>query len=137
MPTLDLSDYDLEFLARIDTRTVNWVVRAQGADSHLRCTITFVEGGELEFSRTIVEGGKAEAPIVSYTKVPGKKRTTFTVRMSVAGPVFSITIDGKTIDSWVDDRLATGGIGFVGASDDRARLYWVRVSSPTSSKEQV
>jgi hypothetical protein len=136
MPTLDLSDYDLEFLARIDTRTVNWVVRAQGADSHLRCTVTAIEGGQLEFSRTIVQGGVTEAPIPSFTRAPGKPRTTFTVRMSVAGPVFSITIDGKTIDSWVDDRLATGGIGFVGAPDDRARLYWVRVSSPVATSKE-
>jgi hypothetical protein len=58
--------------------------------------------------------------------------------MSVAGPDFSISIDGKIIDSWVDDRLATGGIGFMGAADDRARLYWVRVGSPgTPSKEHT
>jgi hypothetical protein len=39
-PTLDLSDYELEFLARIDTRTVNWVVRAAGLDQYVRCTLT-------------------------------------------------------------------------------------------------
>jgi len=83
-----------------------------------------------------VQGGVTEAPIASFTHAPGKPRTTFTVRMSVAGPVFSVTIDGKTIDSWVDDRLATGGIGFVGAPDDRARLYWVRVSSPAASSKE-
>jgi len=86
----------------------------------------------------VVQGGVAEAAATSSTRVPGKPRATFTVRMSVAGPIFSITIDGKTIDSWVDDRLATGGIGFMGAPDDRARLYWVRVSSPAApSKEHT
>jgi hypothetical protein len=138
LPTLDLSDYDLEFLARIDVRSVNWMVRAAGADSHVRCTVTSVEGGELEFSRALVQGGTPEANVISATRVPGKPRTTFTVRMSVSGPVFSISIDGKMIDSWVDDRLATGGIGFMGAADDRARLYWVRVGSPgTPSKEHT
>ena len=136
LPTLELSDYDLEFLTRIDSRTVNWVVRAAGSEAHLRCTVTAVEGGQLVFSRAPVHGGTAEAAVVSATRVPGKPRATFTVRMSIAGPVFSITIDGKTIDSWVDDRLATGGIGFVGAPDDRARLYWVRVSSPAASNKE-
>ena len=136
LPTLELSDYDLEFLTRIDSRTVNWVVRAAGSDAHLRCTVTAVEGGQLVFSRALVHGGTAEAAVVSATRVPGKPRATFTVRMSMAGPVFSITIDGKPIDSWVDDRLATGGIGFVGAPDDRARLYWVRVSSPAASNKE-
>jgi hypothetical protein len=138
VPTLDLSDYDLEFLTRIDGRSVNWVVRAAGAESHLHCKISVIEGGQFEFSRAVVQGGAAEAAVVSSTRVPGKPRATFTVRMSAAGPVFSISIDGKTIDSWVDDRLATGGIGFMGAADDRARLYWVRVTSPSApSKEHT
>jgi hypothetical protein len=138
VPTLDLSDYDLEFLARIDGHSVNWVVRAAGSESHLLCSITVVEGGQLQFSHAVVQGGVAEATAVSATRVPGRARATFTVRMCVSGPIFSITIDGNTIDSWVDDRLATGGIGFKGAADDRARLYWVRVSSPAApSKEHT
>jgi hypothetical protein len=59
-----------------------------------------------------------------------------TVRMSVAGPVFSISIDGNTIESCQDDRLAAGGIGFMGAPDDRARLYWVRVHSPAAPSKE-
>ena len=137
VPTLELSDYDLEFLARIDTHSVTWVVRAAGSDSHLLCSVA-VEDGQLQFSHAVVQGGVAEATAVSATRVPGRPRATFTVRMRVSGPIFSITIDGKTIDSWVDDRLATGGIGFKGAPDDRARLYWVRVSSPAApSKEHA
>jgi hypothetical protein len=38
-------------------------------------------------------------------------------------------VDGKNIDTWDDDRFPMGGIGFIGAPDDRARLYWVRLSS--------
>ncbi|MDE3166648.1 MAG: hypothetical protein KGN36_12655, partial [Acidobacteriota bacterium] len=137
LPTLDLEDYDLEFLTRIDTRTVNWAVHAANANSHLRCTISAVEGGLLEFSRAVVRDGQGETAVTSTVLAPGKPRRTFTVRMNIAGPVHSISIDGKTIDTWVDDRLATGGIGFMSEPDDRARLYWVRVSSPgTVSKEQ-
>jgi hypothetical protein len=126
-----MRDYDLEFLARIDSRSVNWVVRAAGRDTYLQCTITAVEGGKLEFSRAAVNGGVAEAAVTASQRATGKPRTAMTVRMSVAGPVFSVGIDGKTIDSWVDDRLASGGIGFVGVPEDRARLYWVRVHSPS------
>jgi hypothetical protein len=138
LPTLEMSDYDLEFLARIDTRSVNWVVRAVGRDSYLRCTVSAVEGGKLEFSRAVTQNGVSEAAVAASQRVAGKPRTAMTVRMSVAGPVFSVSIDGKTIESWVDDRLATGGVGFMGMPDDRARLYWVRVQSPASpNKEQT
>jgi hypothetical protein len=136
LPTLELSDYDLEFLARIDTRTVNWVVRAAGRDTYLQCTLTAIEGGQVEFSRALVKSGTAETPVISSQRAAGKPRTAMTVRMSVAGPVFSVSVDGKTIDSWVDDRLATGGVGFMGAADDRARIYWVRVSSPAAPSKE-
>jgi hypothetical protein len=138
LPTLEMSDYDLEFLARIDTRSVSWVVRAESRDTYLKCTITAKEGGQLEFSRALVKNSEAETPSVASQRVAGKPRTAMTVKMSVAGPAYSVSIDGKTIESWVDDRLATGGVGFSGTPDDRARLYWIRVQSPAASgKEQT
>jgi hypothetical protein len=45
-------------------------------------------------------------------------------------------VDGKTIDTWNDDRFPMGGIGFTGAPDDRARLYWVRLSSTESTAKE-
>ena len=58
VPTLELIDYELDFLARIDTRSLNWVVRAAGLDEYLQCTLTAVDGGELEFSRCAVRRGR-------------------------------------------------------------------------------
>jgi aspartate oxidase len=49
------------------------------------------------------------------------------VSTRVAANEFSVSIEGQAIDTWTDSRLASGGIGFVGAPDDRARLYWVKV----------
>jgi tetratricopeptide (TPR) repeat protein len=42
--TLDLVDYELEFLGRIDAKTINWVVRAAGLDQRIRCTLTLRPG---------------------------------------------------------------------------------------------
>jgi hypothetical protein len=55
-------------------------------------------------------------------------KTAVTLRTRVAGNEFTVSLDGQVIDTWTDSRLATGGIGFMGAPDDRARLYWVKVS---------
>jgi hypothetical protein len=128
-PTLELIDYELEFLARIDTRSLNWVVRAAGLDEYLQCTLTAVGGGELEFSRCAVVGGVAQAPVTAAQRLPGKPRAAMTVGTRVSGDTFTVTVDGNSIDSWDDDRFPMGGVGFIGVPDDRARLYWVRVSS--------
>jgi hypothetical protein len=129
VPTLELIDYELEFLARIDTRSLNWVVRAAGLDEYLRCTLTAIPGGELEFSRCAVVAGVAQAPVTAPQRLPGKPRSAMTVGTSVSGDSFTVSVDGHSIDSWDDHRFPMGGIGFTAAPDDPARLYWVRLSS--------
>jgi hypothetical protein len=136
-PTLELIDYELDFLARIDTRSLTWVVRAAGLDEYLRCTLTAVGGGELEFSRCAVIGGVAQPPVTAERRLPGKPRSAMTVNTSVSGDSFAVSVDGNNIDAWDDDRFPMGGVGFTGATDDRARLYWVRLSSTElTAKEQ-
>jgi len=68
-------------------------------------------------------------------RIPGKKRSAVTIRTSVSGSSIADSVDGNEIDTWTEERLPSGGVGFVGAPDDRARLYWVKVSSQTSGKE--
>ncbi|HEY1495433.1 MAG TPA: hypothetical protein VGF49_12865 [Candidatus Solibacter sp.] len=129
VPTMDLVDYDLEFLARIDTKSLTWVVRATDLQEYMRCTLTAIPGGELEFSRTVVRSGAGEETVIAPVRIPGKPRAAMTVRTRVSGDTFSVTVDGRDMDTWQEDRLYCGGIGFMGAHDDRARLYWVRISS--------
>jgi hypothetical protein len=136
VPTLELIDYRLDFLARIDTRSVTWVVRAAGLDEYLRCTLTAVPGGEVEFSRCAVVAGAAQAPITAVNRLPGKPRSAMTVSTRVEGDSFTVSVDGKTIETWDDDRFPMGGVGFQGAPEDRARLYWVRLSSTESTAKE-
>ena len=136
-PSLELIDYEIEFLARIDARSLTWVVRAAGLEEYVRCTLTAVGGGELEFSRCTVVGNVAGQEVRAAKRVPGKPRTTMTVGTRVTGDTFAVSVDGTDIDFWNDDRFPMGGVGFMGAPDDRARLYWVRLSSTElTGKEQ-
>jgi hypothetical protein len=128
-PTLELIDYELDFLARIDTRSLTWVLRAAGLDEYLRCTLTAVGGGQLEFSRCAVIAGVVHETVTSDLHLPGKPRAAMTVHTQIVGDRFSVNVDGKNIDAWEDDRFPMGGIGFIGSPEDRARLYWVRISS--------
>jgi hypothetical protein len=132
VPTLELQDYELEFLTRIDHHSVTWVVRATGPEDYFRCTLTAQPGGELEFTRCVVTGGAAEPGVTAAQRHAARPRAAMTVRTEVSGSTFAVSIGGKTIDTWTDDRLPIGGIGFIGTPDDRARLYWVRLSSAGS-----
>jgi hypothetical protein len=138
-PSLEMADYDLEFLARIENHSVSWVFRAAGFDDFHQATLAVAPNG-YELTRRTFIGGVAEtatgAPVMiassgkstKTTKTAKSTKATVTVGTSVSGNTFSISLDGNVIDTWTDPRLALGGIGFVGAPDDRARLYWIKLT---------
>jgi len=128
-PSMDMIDYDLEFLARIDRQSVIWVVRAADPSMYCRCALTAIPGGELEFSHSVLVDGVSEPAVKASARLATKPKSAITVRTRVHGQQFSVTVDGKPMDSWKDSRLPTGGIGFMGTPEDQARLYWIRLSS--------
>jgi hypothetical protein len=134
-PSMDQIDYELEFLARIDKRKVSWAVRAASQDEYCRCTLTAIPGGELEFSRSVVFAGAAEPEVAGAVRIAAKPKSSLTVSTRVDGESYTVSVNGKTIAAWTDGRLPIGGIGFMGAPEDRARLYWVRLSSGSPARE--
>ena len=130
-PSLDLANYLLEFLTRIEQRGMSWVFRAANYQDYYQATLALAPGGGYEFRRQAVIGGVAEGAAVravppSSPAQTGK--TAVTVRTRVAGNEFTISLDGQAIDTWTDARLTAGGVGFVGSPEERARLYWVKVT---------
>jgi hypothetical protein len=129
-PSADLLNYQLEFLTRVDLRGISWVFRANLND-YYKATVAAAPGGGYQLRRCAVMGGLEEGATVRLmppaTPAPTGK-TAVTVRTRVSGNEFSVSIDGQVIDTWTDARLTAGGIGFVGAPEDRARLYWVKVT---------
>jgi len=133
-PSIELDDYDLEFLARIDHHSINWVYRAHDFNEYFQGSIAVAPGGGFTFSRASVAGGVVSPAVTlpirppsADTPSPGGK-TAITVRMRVRGSEFTLYLDGRAVDTWTDARFPVGGIGFFGTPDDRARLYWVRLT---------
>jgi hypothetical protein len=38
------------------------------------------------------------------------------------------SIDGQEVDTWIDDAIPQGGVGFFADAGEKARLYWMKVS---------
>ena len=139
-PSLEMSDYDLQFLARIERRSVTWVFRAWNPTEYYMATIAVTPDG-YELTRRAVgvpaaEGISEPVTVPVPARVAPASKTAITVGTRVKGDEFAISIDGHTVATWTDARLPIGGIGFIGAPDDRARLYWVRISTDESSSKE-
>jgi hypothetical protein len=135
-PSMELTDYQLEFLARIEKHSVSWVFRASGFERYYLASIAASPDGTCQFTqRTVVDG--IQGPITTAPVRRAKSAShAFTVRTSVNGGEFAVYVDGVSVAQWTDNRLAAGGIGFLGTPENRARLYWVKISFGESARSQ-
>lgn len=129
-PTAGMRDYSLSFLAQIDRRSLNWVVRAADVNNYYAVRIVIVRPGPLPEAvvmRYAVINGKAERPVTLPLPLTIRQDTLFKVRMEVQGDNFTTLVQDQVVDSFTDNRLPAGGVGFFSPQGDRALLRWVSV----------
>jgi len=127
-PSIELIDYELEFLVRVEKFSITWVFRAAELSDYYRAVLRVNPKGGYLFERTTVIGGVAEPVVSKPVTVSSNARTALAVRTVVKGKDFAVFLEGQAVDQWSDDRLPIGGVGFGSAPDDRARLYWMRLT---------
>jgi hypothetical protein len=130
-PTLRYTDYRLEFFGQIESKSIDWAVRA--TDDANYYAMKFAADGP---------GPRAIVSMVHYPVVAGVKgarvstplnimiheHTAYHVAVDVHGDRITTSIEGEEVDSFVDSTLARGGVGFFADAGEQARLYWIKVS---------
>jgi hypothetical protein len=86
-------------------------------------------------------GPLPEVSIVRYPVIAGREAqrvekrlvmtvyndTIYRVCTTVRGDTWALAVNDQVVDSWTDDRLATGGVGLFSAKGEKARMYDLRV----------
>jgi len=128
-PSLGMQDYDFEFLGKIENRSLGWVFRAADTSNY-------------HGAKIVLDRDATTAQLVCFTVLAGEQETmpaaplqaavaqnaTCRIRMSIAESEFKLFVNDKPAFQWSDDRMPEGGVGFFSEADDRARLYWVKVT---------
>ncbi len=130
-PSMAYSDYRLEFLGEIESKGMSWVVRAHDRQNFYAMKFRIVEPGMrpvLAMVHYPVVGGKPGRKTEVPLSVMVHNRTPYHVAVHVRGNRFTTSIEGQEVDSWTDDALASGGVGFFSEAGESARLYWMKVS---------
>jgi hypothetical protein len=78
-----------------------------------------------------VLGGKKGKRVQIPLPIMMHNNTPYHVALDVKGTRFRAFVEDQEIDSWNDDKLRAGGVGFFSESGEHARLYWVKVSKNT------
>jgi hypothetical protein len=130
-PSVDLTDYQMQFLGMIDKKALSWVVRAADFDDYYVVKLVILKPGPVPtvgVTRYAVIHGQAQDRRDATAFINAREDMLYRVHMDIHGDVFSLTVQGQLVDSWSEPRLRKGGIGFFTARGEASRLRWVQVT---------
>ncbi|HUP03304.1 MAG TPA: hypothetical protein VMU19_04910, partial [Bryobacteraceae bacterium] len=130
-PTLQYSDYRLEFFGQIEHKSIGWTVRSKDSKNYYAMKFSVVDPGLRPIIAMVhysVVAGRKSRSVETPLGVMVHNNTPFQVAVDVKGNRMVTSIDGQEVDTWIDDALPSGGVGFFADAGDKARLYWMKVS---------
>ncbi len=130
-PSHDMTDYKMEFLTQIERKSVGWVFRAADDQNYYAMKLAVTEPGPrplVALIRYQVVDGKKESRGETPVQVMMHNNRPYRVEVDVKGNQFLTSIEGQLVDTWSDDRLKSGGVGFFTEGSEKARLYWMKIT---------
>ena len=131
-PSAVYSNYRLEFFGQIESKSMGWVVRARDLQNYYAMKFTVVDPGLRPIIAIVhypVVGGKKGNRVEVPLSVMVHNDTPYHVAVEVKGNRVITSIEGQEVDRWIDDTLASGGVGFFSEPGERARLYWMKLAA--------
>jgi hypothetical protein len=130
-PSLKFTDFHLEFFGQIETKSIGWTVHSTDTMNYHAMKLTVVEAGLRPFVALVhynVVGGKSGHRTQTPLNIMVHNNRPMQFDVDVRGSSVVTTIDGEEVDSFVDNTLVAGGVGFFSDAGERARLFWMKVS---------
>jgi len=130
-PSVNLTDYQIQFLGLIDKKALSWVVRAADFENFYVVKLEVLKPGPLPvigLTRYAVINGKATDRHDVNIRLDARADTVYRVRMDVQGSEFLVEVQGQIADSWTETRLPRGGVGFFTASGEASRVRWMQIT---------
>jgi hypothetical protein len=130
-PSMNFKDYRLEFFGQIEKKGMSWSVRSKDPNNYHAMKVAVVEAGLRPFVALLhwdVIDGKAGRQSRTPLNIMVHNDRPLQVAVNVEGDHLITSIDGEEVDTFTNTTLASGGVGFFAAANERARLYWMRVS---------
>jgi hypothetical protein len=118
-------------MGQIERKSLGWAFRAKDDRNYQVAKLMISRPGPLPMVDLVHytvtngrEGPKMKVPLPFSVR----NDTLYQVEMNVRGDQFRATVNGRVVESWSDNRLLAGGVGFVSDRGEAARVRWIRVS---------
>ncbi len=129
-PSVSLSDYRMEFEGQIDRSAMSWAFRAPDLRNYYATKIVVKKSGGLPVADIVryavlngIERDRQRLPL----PISVRADTLYHVQMSIRGNQFVTKVNGQVVDTWTDNRLKRGGVGFFSDKGESASIHWVDV----------
>jgi len=129
--SMKLVNYRLELMGQIERKSLGWAFRAKDSKNYYVAKLTIARPGPLPMVDLIhypVLNGKEGAKVRVALPFAVRNDTLYQVEMNVRGDQFRASVNGHVVDSWSDNSLRAGGVGFVSGQGEASRVRWIRVS---------
>jgi len=130
-PSLGFTDYRFEFFGQIETKSMGWVVRAQDRQNYYATKVKVVKPGlrpMIAIEHYAVVAGKPGHRVEIPLNVMVHNDMPYHVAVVVRGHHLITSIEDQEVDTWTDESLVAGGVGFFSEAGESARLYWMRLT---------
>jgi hypothetical protein len=123
-----MSDYRLDFIGRIEHKSLGWVFRTVDSRNYYvgklqaprpGATLTFVRYG-------VIRGVEESHVKLALPQVSGAG--PLKVRLDAKGSQFTVYVQNEIVADWQDDRLKAGGVGFLNEREERGQVESVQIS---------
>jgi hypothetical protein len=131
-PSESYRDYRMEFFGQIEQKGLSWAVRAADPKNYYAMKFRVVEPGLRPVVAIehypVVNGHKGHRTQVPLPELMFHNNTPYRVEVAVRGDRIVTSVEGQEVDTWTDDTLSKGGVGFYADAGEKSRLYWVKVA---------
>jgi hypothetical protein len=136
--SLPLSNYRLEFQARIESKALSWVYRARDGRNFYVSRVEMVNDGpqpQIALARFAVIDNEEQPHTVLPLDLKVRPDTIYKIRFEAVGDTFTTWIGDKKVDQWGDGHLRSGGVGLYSEKGERASLQGSFTVVPLEAKE--
>jgi hypothetical protein len=129
-PSRPLTDYTVEFLGQIEKQALGFTVRSADTQNYQAVKLAIKTPGPLPVISIVhyaVVAGAESARLERRLPVTVFNDTIYRVRLAVRDDTFTLAVNDQVVDAWVDNRIATGGVGLFAGKGERSRIYDLRV----------
>jgi hypothetical protein len=130
-PSLSMSDYRMEFLGRIEQSSLGWVFRAVDSRNYYVAKLEAARpGAPLTITRFAVIRGFEGVHIQRVLGLAAGAGGTLKVSLEARGPRFTVSVQNQVVEDWEDERLKSGGVGFLNERQERGQVGSIQISFP-------